>query len=223
MRNSTIEMEQDWDGVWKRDGVLLNIVSAARNFYALLFKRLLLRYCNSHTKVIEFGCGSVSVGTILISHIFSYHGLDISPLIINASQHNDIVKKNRGKFFFTVGDCRYPDEALRNVFDVSWSHGLIEHFNDPFQVVQSHINTTKHGGIVIISVPYKYSVHKIWYLVTRFKILRRFWPWTEQIFFSRKDLKTLGEQSDLPFRVFFLPPFPLGFILGLVILEIHKI
>ena len=106
-------------------------------------------------------------------------------------------------------------------FDLVWSQGLIEHFNDPASVIGAHLQACGDGGKAIIVVPAKYSYHHIWYLLTRPKMLRRFWPWPDGIFISRKMftdymVTLMGGYSR--YRIVSLKPR----ILGLLILVIER-
>ncbi|MDA1334859.1 MAG: methyltransferase domain-containing protein [bacterium] len=220
MKNEGHEMQKDWDDVWSQKGVLARIVDMARRFYNNFFKNLLNRYIIKETNMIEFGCGTSSIGFLLAGSIDSYHGVDISPLIVESTQ-SKASKLNKKNMTFEIADCRgYTNNNKR--FNLVWSHGLIEHFKDPAAVVQSHVDTAGPKGTVLISVPYKYSIHTLWYKIAKIPGLHKLWPWTEQENPSRKDLLEFGKKTGYKSRVFFLPPSPFGFLLGLIILEIKK-
>jgi 2-polyprenyl-3-methyl-5-hydroxy-6-metoxy-1,4-benzoquinol methylase len=113
---------------------------------------------------------------------------------------------------------RVPTERS---FDIVWSQGLIEHFEDPAAVVCRHVECCRPGGIVLISVPWRYSYFTPWYLLTRSRMLRRFWPWSQQRFHTKASLEAL--MTGVPrseyreFRVRLLQPC----ILGIILLEIR--
>ncbi|MEX2054969.1 MAG: hypothetical protein WD972_02200, partial [Candidatus Andersenbacteria bacterium] len=105
--------------------------------------------------------------------------------------------------------------------------GLIEHFFEhDIDIVRQHLKATKPGGTVVLAVPYAYSLHRLHYLITRPRLLRWLWPWSQerhfQRFYSHRDLATLGARLDRPTKVFLLPPAALGWLLGIIILEIKK-
>ncbi len=221
MKNNELELEKEWNRIWSHRGFLTSIVNVARYFYNIFFKRLLLHYIDSNTEMVELGCGTASLGFLISDKIASYCGIDISPIVTQKAQTR-AKRESKDKMTFLLEDVRNLAEKYKNRFDFSWSQGLMEHFDDSFEVVKKHIETVKIGGIVLISVPYKYSIHNLWYKVTRIPSLKRFWPWTEQTFFSYKELGELGKQSKLPYRVFHLTPKILGLFLGIIILEIYK-
>jgi SAM-dependent methyltransferase len=221
MKNNELEFTEEWNEVWSHSGFMAKIVNVARNFYNIFFERLLFNYVDSNTEMVELGCGTASLGFLISDKIESYCGIDISPIATQKAQARAKMESN-DKMTFLLEDVRNLKEEYKNRYDFSWSTGLMEHFDDSFEVVKKHIEIVKIGGIVLISVPYKYSIHNLWYKITRIHRLKRFWPWTEQIFYSYKELSELGKQTKLPYRVFFLTPKILGFFLGMIILEIKK-
>jgi len=42
---------------------------------------------------------------------------------------------------------------LENTFDIVFSNGVIEHFDDPKDIVRIHVNLLKPGGLAVIIVP----------------------------------------------------------------------
>lgn len=78
-----------------------------------------------------------------------------------------------------------------------------------------------------MSVPYMFTLHGLHYLLTRPKLMRRLWPWSReryfQKFYSRCALREVGRKTGYPFRVYFLRPWPVGLVLGILVLEISKV
>lgn len=214
-------MRTEWDVIYSDTGAMSRILSCGRNFYNLFFKSVLKKRVTADTRLLEMGCGAASLGLALSADVMRYDGLDISPIIVEIARAG---ARDAGatNLFFSVGDCRTSGNEHRGKFDVVWSQGLVEHFDDPLEVIESHIAAAKAGGTVLISVPYRYSFYLLWYALTRVPPLKRFWPWSEQRFFSRAALGDLGRQTGLRYKVFFLPPAPMGFLLGIVLLELHK-
>lgn len=112
-------------------------------------------------KVLEVGCGRGS-----ISSFFAENGYQVSLLDISASIIKDAQKifENNGhaeKAEFIVGDANklpYPD----NVFDVTISIGLLEHFDNVDKVISEQIRVLKKGGVFIAYVvPEKRSIQNI--------------------------------------------------------------
>lgn len=221
MKNSALELEKDWDATWRRGGTLVFIVRAGRRFYNIFFERLLLRYATPETLLIELGSGTSSLAFLIATRIREYHGTDISPAIVSIAQ-KEAAMRGAHNVSFSIGDCRDLPDEHKNKYDIAWSQGLLEHFDDPRRVLASHIDAIKPGGVVLASVPARYSIHHAWYTLTRPKLLQKFWPWTEQTFFSKKSLSTLAAKTGLPYKVYWLPVYGMGVVFGILILEIKK-
>lgn len=205
----------DWENVWKRKGLLTIIVDSGRGFYNKFFFRFLKKYVNKNTKLLEVGCGTSSLSLQLCSYIKKFTGLDISEEALRISKRNaDYLKVKNANF--VKGSC-FKTPFKDNSYDIVWSQGLIEHFDDPLSIVKEHVRVCKKNGYTLVSVPYDKSYMKLWHIMTRPKIFQRFWPWTDCDFYSKEMLKSIAEKIGKPYRVFVL-----SYILGVVILEIKK-
>lgn len=205
----SVEQLAQWQEIWKRQGLLDSIIDAGRIIYNVFFRRILRRYLTPTSTMLELGCGRASLSLSLAPEVAELVGIDISDVAVN---HATLYTKQRGitNAFFSLDDC--TNLSLTEQFDFVWSQGLLEHFDDPAVVIREHYRALKPGGVALLSVPYRYSYHHVWYLITRPKMLRRFWPWTEQQFFNKKMLLAAGETVTPHARTFFLQPFPLGII-----------
>lgn len=213
-----------WDAIWAQRGAIPKIIAAAREGMHALHRAVLLPHLTTDTRLLELGCGPSTLTLSVAHRIRELVGLDISEEALRQAREN---QRRLGvtNATFVNADCRAV--PFRDAFDVVWSAGLIEHFFErDVDVVREHLKATKPGGRAIMSVPYRYSLHGFHYLLTRPKLLRRFWPWSDlryfQRFYSRRDLHRLAGRLGLPYRVFFLPPSPLGLFLGIILLDIRK-
>lgn len=211
----TTEQAAEWESIWKRRGLLDAAIDMGRSVYNWFFRRTLRRYLSPSSSMLELGCGRASLGLSIAPRIRRFVGIDLSETAIeqarSAAQRAGIANAT-----FELDDCTAL--TLEERFDFVWSQGLLEHFEDPAQVVREHYRMLAPGGCALLSVPYKYSYHTLWYLVTRPRLLRRFWPWTEQRFFDKSELRALGKEAAPDVRTFLLQPFPLG----IAFLELHK-
>lgn len=213
--NNLTYQKEEWQNIWTRRGWLTVIVNMGRSVYNWFFRRYLRRFISKDTRFLEVGCGTSTLTLSLAGEIKELVGLDIAESAIELSNKNarELGTEN---IRFEIGDClnlTYQDE-----FDIVWSQGLMEHFENPVLVASEHYKATKHGGIALLSVPYRYSYHALWYILTRPKILRPLWPWTEQLFYNKRQLLDIGRRVTPKARVHFLQPFPLG----IAILELPK-
>ena len=195
----------------------MGLVNTGRNVYNWFLRRLLRRYLSSRAVMLELGCGTSTLSIALSSYAKKIVGLDNSLAALKLSKKN-AESAQANNMEFVLGDCRrvpYDDK-----FDLVWSNGLLEHFDDPLEVARQHFKAVRSGGVALMGVPYYYSYHNLWYVVTRPRVLRIFWLWPgiEQVFFTRAQLEEIGAKITPRSRVFFLKPF----ILGIVFLELKK-
>lgn len=208
--------EKDWDGVWKKNqSPLHKFVNLGRSYYNKYFFRVMNKQLQKDTEFCELGCGTSAFLKDVAPKVKSVIGVDISDEALALSRKACQNIKNAN---FVKDDCTKLKIAS-NSFDLVWSQGLIEHFNNPEILVKQHIKICKKGGCVMISVPYKYSYIYPWYIITRPKIFRRLWPWTDQDFYTPKKWKQVMSKAgkDIDYKICRKNPF-----LGLIIAQISK-
>lgn len=207
--------QEEWDEIWARKSIAARTIDFGRIIYNWFFRRVLSKYLNPKSTMLEVGCGTSTLSLSLAPAIHSLVGVDISGEALARSQ-KEVQQKKVSNAKFVFGDCRNLSSS--QAFDFVWSQGLLEHFPDPEAIAREHYKVLSKGGVALMSVPYRYSYHNVWYKLTRPKILRRFWPWTEQRFFTKKELLKIGKNITPRARVLFLHPVPLG----IVMLELTK-
>lgn len=213
--SSKNDQQGEWDKIWGSKKLLNRIVDFGRRIYHFRSMLILKKYINVDN-FCELGCGTSTLLLKVAKHVNHVTGIDYSKqALINSRM---LFKKNCVKnATFLEDNCL--NLKTKKKYDTVWSAGLIEHFEDPALVVKEHLKITKKGGYTIISVPYKFSYQYIWYLVTRPKLLRRLWPWTEQIFFTKKSLTSTLRKYSKGENDYFIKIYP---VLGLIILFVHK-
>ena len=214
-QNHLTNQKKEWQDIWKRQGVFSTIIDAGRTIYNWFFRIYLRKYIHKDTRILELGCGTSSLTLSLAPELKEIVGIDNAESALERSQ-KDATKLGVTNCVFEYGDCLAVSHT--DTFDIVWSQGLMEHFEDPVSVAVQHYKAVKPGGIALISVPYKYSYHTLWYKMTRPKFLRSLWPWTEQIFYDKAELLQIGRKITPKARTHFLQPF----FLGIIILELPK-
>jgi len=182
MKESSIS---DWNTIWKKQQKSWLFVTIGRRFYNFFFLSLLRRYLIPDTYFIELGCGTGSLGFLLAPELGKYVGIDNSQVAIEQAQKRLQESKN-GNVMFICSDLLVLNTLER--FDVVWSQGLLEHFEDEKPVLIAHLSLLRTGGVALMSVPMKYSIFYWWYIISRGGVL---WPWGEQKFYFRSDLDRL--------------------------------
>lgn len=207
--------KESWESIWKRQNIISGAVNSGRSFYNSFFTRLFRKHVTKDSSLLELGCGTSTLTLSFAPELRELIGLDISPESVRISREL-AQAKGVTNATFVLGNCL--DVPYKDRFDLVWSQGLMEHFDDPVAVAREHFKAVKPGGTVLISVPYRWSYFTLWYAVTRPRFLRRLWPWTEQTFFTKKRLREIGALITPDFKAYVLQPF----LLGIVILELHK-
>ena len=140
----------EWDQHWAKTKLPARVrlfLSGYRAFHRV-FKRVLPPHIE---EVCEFGCAP---GRWLVYFAKRYGarvwGLDISPLGCDLARANLRLCGVRGEIVHgDLASTRIPDSK----FDLVYSLGLIEHFDDPLPVLAAHVAAAKVGGLIFVSVP----------------------------------------------------------------------
>ena len=140
---------EHWDFVWKRVGV--NRVNL-RSYYDYRFARLFHTLITQGSKVLEVGCG----GSVWLPYFARYlqcevWGIDYSEPGVSLALSNLEAEGVSGTI--VLGDVFNNHEVPPCFFDVVWSAGFIEHFNDIQWVVGKLAKYLKPGGMMITLVP----------------------------------------------------------------------
>lgn len=220
MNNRT---EQIWDDVWQT-GASGTFITTLRRFYNSLLGNLILPHVTPNSRLLELGCGTAQLSLSLAPKVKEVVGLDISDEAFKIARRES-ERLNIHNVSFTKADCR--NVPFSQEFDVVWSAGLIEHFFDnDIDIVKQHLKAVKRDGVVVMSVPYAFSLHSLHYALTRPKLTRPLWPWSQernfQKFYSRQALRSLAKRVGFPFKIYFLSPWPIGLLLGIFVLEIKN-
>jgi 2-polyprenyl-3-methyl-5-hydroxy-6-metoxy-1,4-benzoquinol methylase len=145
-RKTTVD---HWDQAWQA-GIRLKLPSGLdvgmRNLMRLLRS-------NAHPGIalleIGFAPGKLLSWTASVLST-QVSGLDYSPTGIRTA--NELFKS-----LDLDGDLRCEDvfntTFKSGSFDLVCSFGLIEHFDDPREIVRRHVNLAKPGGVILIAVP----------------------------------------------------------------------
>jgi SAM-dependent methyltransferase len=143
---STVE---HWDEVWAGD-IRLRLPSpfliSTRNLQRVIKPRVRPR-----DRFLEIGCAPGK----LLAWVAAVLGAEVSGL--DYSARGLATCKRLFSALRLTGDLRCEDLAENTLprasFDVVYSAGFIEHFDDPRVVVRQHVDLVKPGGIALLTVP----------------------------------------------------------------------
>jgi SAM-dependent methyltransferase len=158
-----------WSQVWSegepRDGSSGRIARWTDRLRDRLVRELLDRSCPDGTDVLELGCAPGAMLELIhrLRGDLRLHGVDFSELGVAATRAR-FAPRGIG---VTVhhDDLRRFDPPCR--YDAVLSFGLVEHFEEPLDVVAHHVRLAKPGGVVVIVMP-NYAAPLVEYFIRRF-------------------------------------------------------
>ena len=215
MANTAAEQARlEWNKVWDRPSQL--IIGLGRHVYNRYLKRAFLPHATLQARFLEIGCGTASLLCNVAPCFKEVVGLDISEkaLAKAALRAQECSAKN---ISFMQGDCfnlPFADES----FDIIWSQGLHEHFDNYIDILREEYRVCKSGGYVYAGVPYRYSYPTVWYKISQLPFCAKLWPWTAQVFFKKNEILEVAQQVCPHAEAFVMRPW----LLGILIVKMRK-
>ena len=125
--------------------------------YKLKYKKKFINKIIKYSKgkrIIEMGCGTGLVAGYLKKLGFEVTALDLSPAVLKYAEQLAIQSKIISPCIYKQGDILNL-EFNKNSFDVSYSNGVLEHFNDKeiIKILEQQMNISKY---VIFGIPSPY-------------------------------------------------------------------
>jgi 2-polyprenyl-3-methyl-5-hydroxy-6-metoxy-1,4-benzoquinol methylase len=138
-----------WDGIYARPERLRPAPTLSINTQN--FRRLIRRHVRRGTRILEIGCAPGRLLALAATMAQApVAGLDYSPSGLEASRRLFAALK-------LEADLRREDvfqtSFASGSFDLVYSLGVIEHFDDPRAIVKRHIDLVAPGGSAVITVP----------------------------------------------------------------------
>ena len=139
---------------WTQDEPQNQIQLAFRNHWSLFNELMKSPHFNQGKRTLEVGCGRGSLSCYFSDAGYDCTLLDISESIIDVARK--IFEANNLKAAFKVGDAialPFEDKS----FDIVFSIGLLEHFEDIEPPIREQIRVLDNGGLLIGYVVPKYT------------------------------------------------------------------
>jgi SAM-dependent methyltransferase len=137
-----------WDKEWRDQRTEIYIEQRINCQILKLIKPVLVE----GSKVLEIGCVPARRLSILQrSYDLDTYGLDYS---LNGLL--DSIKSNNNLLCCDLFHLPFKTET----FDLVYSLGVIEHFDDPSDAIQQHVRLLKKGGFILITIP-NFSSHSV--------------------------------------------------------------
>ncbi len=139
-------------------------------------------------KVLEIGCGPGLDALILTQHgHLEVHGLDSSPAALQLAR--EASQALQRPLALHHGDVRCTGLPAQS-FDLIFSQGLLEHFEDPGPVWREMDRLLIPGGAVVVDVPQTFNPYTVIKWVHR---LKGTWPWGWETQYTVGQLKHAGQ------------------------------
>lgn len=147
---------EHWDDAWSQPPRMrlpssLNV--AIRNL-----QRLLREHVARGDRFLEIGCAPGK----MLAWVAHDLGAEVSGL--DYSARGVAFARQLFDALGLKGDIRCEDLAAttfrRGSFDVVFSAGVIEHFDDPGPIVRQHVDLVKPGGVALITIPNYSGVYR---------------------------------------------------------------
>jgi SAM-dependent methyltransferase len=176
-----------WDELWrsrKRLYVYRNVLKTAEHFLGEIEQK----------EILEVGCGRGATLLEFARRGGNVTGLDYSEEALATCRELAGKSGNAERVSFVNGDAKqlpFPSES----FDFVFSVGLIEHFEDPTEILAEQHRVLRKGGFLLVQVPQKYSVYT---LLKKVMIRLGKWPyggWETE--FSDKEIAALVSEAGL--------------------------
>jgi SAM-dependent methyltransferase len=176
-----------WDELWRRRKRLYiyrNVLKTAEHFLGEIERK----------EILEVGCGRGATLLEFARRGGNVTGLDYSEEALATCKELAGKSESPERVSFVNGDAKqlpFPSES----FDFVFSVGLIEHFEDPTEILAEQHRVLRKGGFLLVQVPQKYSVYT---LLKKVMIRLGKWPyggWETE--FSDKEIAALVSESGL--------------------------
>jgi 2-polyprenyl-3-methyl-5-hydroxy-6-metoxy-1,4-benzoquinol methylase len=141
-----------WNDVWKKTS--FEMYSGFEKYLAInqkldtQFKHILEK---GDKKILEIGCAKAK-RLIYFAKEFGYeiYGIDYSKYGAEIAKRNLDVSGVKGTI---ICEDIFKNTLDEESFDIVYSMGLIEHFENPNEIIDIHIKLLKKGGTLIITIP----------------------------------------------------------------------
>jgi SAM-dependent methyltransferase len=138
-----------WESVWSRPPRMR--LPSPLSLGVFNAKRLLRRHVRPGMRFLEIGCAPGK----LLAWVARTLGAEVAGL--DASERGMLFTRQLFDTLSIHADLRQEDFLAHtfrhNSFDVVYSSGFIEHFDNPRPVVRAHVELTRPGGTTLITIP----------------------------------------------------------------------
>lgn len=139
---------------WTRNNPENQVQLAFRNHWSLFNTFMESPSYNGGKRVLEVGCGRGSLSSYFSDAGFDCTLLDLSPDVIEIAKN--IFSRNNLPAKFLVGDA-YDLDLKNSAFDLVFSIGVFEHFEDIETPIKEQLRVLDKGGLFIAYIVPEYQ------------------------------------------------------------------
>lgn len=139
---------------WTRNNPENQVQLAFRNHWSLFNTFMEFPSYNGGKRVLEVGCGRGSLSSYFSDAGFDCTLLDLSPDVIEIAKN--IFSRNNLPAKFLVGDA-YDLDLKNSAFDLVFSIGVFEHFEDIETPIKEQLRVLDKGGLFIAYIVPEYQ------------------------------------------------------------------
>jgi 2-polyprenyl-3-methyl-5-hydroxy-6-metoxy-1,4-benzoquinol methylase len=140
---------EHWDTAWARPPRAR--LPSSWSIGTLNRQRLLRRYVTAGSRFIEVGCAPGKMlawthqvlGADISGVDYSPRGAEVTRWLLNELGIEADIRCE------DIHRTSFPEKS----FDVVFSAGVIEHFDDPREIVEAHVRLVRPGGVALMTVP----------------------------------------------------------------------
>lgn len=149
-RDNKLTTQPYWEGVYSR-APKMRLLPKSLIVPARDIQKLLRRYIKPQMQVLEIGCAPGKQLAYVSKHLKAkVSGVDYSERGIDFTRQLFKALGLEGDFRCEdIFSTTFPPGA----FDFVYSEGVIEHFDDPTEIVRRHVELLKPGGAALITIP----------------------------------------------------------------------
>jgi len=146
----SLKTKQQWDSLWKATTRPKSFRS--NPLFYLQFNRLMKKHVEEGAKFLEIGCAGGKFLTYFGENFnCELFGIEYSPTGCQLAQKKlELAGLNGTVVCEDVFNCK---TVPKQSFDIVFSGGFIEHFDNTESVIQKHLDFLKPQGLLIIGVP----------------------------------------------------------------------
>ncbi len=147
-----------WTGIWTRNALPKPLDPhnrSVKNIVNIRFHELFVKYVSAFppkTKAIEIGCARSQILPYFIKE-YGFHVAGVDYSSEGCKQAENMLKNEGMEGHIICADMFDMPSELLEQYDIVYSGGLIEHFDNTAEAIRACASVLKEGGLMITTIP----------------------------------------------------------------------